>query len=306
MRIRKIFTIAGPVYYADKYFSTGHPDKNKELYEKANQLSTPIRLNIENIQFSAMFQGAKMLIVEGEYPDDNVLFQYMTDANIPEDTDLEDGINMIDEAAERVLEIVKYIFDFPPIEEYLKFAKPSMEVYQTNNWLACADRRRYKWVPAETMLCLDATSVKTLQGLLNDGIEPLHAMKFLSKAKREENLRDKCLLLATAAEQAIKEYFVRIGHPKNQWGNENIEGLYDNQLTIVSGASSPHLAGILENSRIRNKIVHRPAHDPKITAADSIRLTDEVERGILHLMKLQYPGNNILDDLYNKVDNSRP
>lgn len=305
MLVRKLFTIAGPVYYADSFPPTGDPDKTLQYFTDTNHTSAPITLTVEGIPFKVVFKGAKTIIAEGTFPDDAVFLKYLTDKTVAKDPALEERIKLIDEAADRVLEIVKYIFDFPPLKEYLKFAKATAEVFEGGTWITSVDRAEYSWVGSNAMFSLDKGTVATLQSLLKDGVEPLHAMKFLSKAKAEENLRDKCLLLATAAEQAIKEYFVRVGHPKKQWfKGKNIEDLYDTELTVVSGNPSPHLAGILENAGIRNKIVHRPGHDPEISGPDSIRLTDEVEKGILHLMKLLYSGNKILESLYNKVDNS--
>lgn len=304
MVVRRKYEIAGPIYYAHAGYPPGAPpDERLAYYHQTNHDSNPINFTIAGISFNVVFQGGKKLIVTGAFPDDPIFLQYLTDATVPKNQLFEDRLVLIDNAAKRVLEIIRYIFGFTRLKEYL-MVWSATEFDQTDNWAACVDRRQTIWVPDQMMLAMDRGTIDGLEELISDGVKPLHALKFLSKAKMEPNLHDRCIFLATAAEQAVKEFFERRGY--RAYRNDEFKMLYTKHLRINTGTASPYAGDIRLNARLRNTIVHEPASDPVISLADSIKYADAVEKGILHLMTLLYPHSAILALKLASVDNSKP
>lgn len=240
--IRRVFSIAGDVYYSNDFSlaKDKQPTNQKKILSSMDQYSPAVKVPIENTDVKVFFYSDKTVYGEIHLPDDEGLKAYLVDPALPLNANYEVILENIDSAVKKVLEIIKYLFDFEAMDEHPCMLKNTLLwTCEGEQWLECADRRKYEWRYADGFFSIDGGTIPTIERLVKEQVEPFYGLRFLHKAKQESNLRDKWIYAATAAEMAIKQFlFIKDPSLKKQWNDKPappVEELYGAYLKKYAG-----------------------------------------------------------------------
>ncbi len=164
-------------------------------------------------------------------------------------------------ATRAVLSQIKYFLEQVSVEDRLFSVKGERWSVDGVNWRT-VPRLLTATIQMTGTIRLDEESASALQGHLDDGVQPLLALKYLHRAWNENNQQFRWIDATIAAELAVKEFLIRI-EPKLEKlllevPSPPLDKLYGPILKHYAGGESPKLKQIREGMQVRNRILHRP------------------------------------------------
>tara|TARA_Y100000588_G_scaffold792_1_gene1072 strand:+ start:1640 stop:2542 length:903 start_codon:yes stop_codon:yes gene_type:complete len=203
----------------------------------------------------------------------------------------------------QILSMIKYHLNHSDIEEQLFSIKSEL-------W-GVSEQELYER-PIEVGVSFSSISTRPLnenigaliQSSVDNGVEPLLAMRHLHRAKSEFLPHHKWIDATIAAELAIKEVLSK-AQPELEplllhMPSPPLSKLYGEIMDKYLGEPSPYKNKINKGVEIRNKLVHR--HDsPSIDNQKANDYVADIERAIFHLLTLVYPDDQLIKQTYERA-----
>lgn len=309
MVIRRTYKIMGKLFFTKNYnlFRDKRPQNQMKILSAMEEYSLPINCRVDDKRIRVYFYSDQVLFAETNLPVELELLEYFIDSEVPKNIQNEKWLEALNKAAERVLSIVKYLFNFPELDEHLIQLDKTL-IYHENEWKNCVNREQYEWHYGEGFFGIDNQTIPTIQKLIDHQVKPFFALKFLHRAKNEISLRDKWLYTAIASELAIKEFlYTKDSSLKNKW-RENpptIKKIFGEIIAKYLKGPLTHSKLLIKNAEIRNEIVHRPFDRKGLTAINCYKYMDAVEQTIYFLMLEIFPNDVVIKERFDNVKNNR-
>jgi len=215
-------------------------------------------------------------------------------------TDLsEKAALLLTSIAKKVVSILKYLHGYHFIDENLISIRSQSWAFGDGIVLPLpsnihVDGRGYSYAPLEK-------SLAAINESRSEEITPLYGMRFLHRAKNDMRSNYMWIDATISAELCIKEALIRKNPDLEtlllEMPSPPLTKLYGSILEKYMGEKSPYLKYIGKGVEKRNMIIHRPISIaiPLSEAASYVQL---IECAILHLHKLLYPTNRLIDFQY--------
>ena len=199
---------------------------------------------------------------------------------------------------QRVLSHIKYHLVYTDISEQLFSIKSRRWKVEGQDW---------RPIPSSFSTVFEAISIprfdertcNNLQESLNEGFEPLLAMRHLHRAINESIPHHKWIDATIAAELAIKEVLIRAKPDLEslllEVPSPPLTKLYGSVLETYLGERSPYLGIIRKGVEVRNRLVHRPTSE-RVDAQEAVDYVDNIELVIFHLLSLLKPQNRLIQE----------
>lgn len=209
----------------------------------------------------------------------------------------------LEEASDKVLELIKYHLNHQKISEELTRGGKAKWSINGKTWKPLPQGVAAISLSIQRST-LDFTIIENIQKSLDDKIEPLTAMRHLHRAQKELLPHHKWIDATIAAELAVKEILIRT-NPKLETlllelPSPPLTKLYGKILEDYLGERSPFLSKIGKGVEVRNRLVHRP-NEERIDLKDAFNYVDTIEAAIFHLLTLAYPDDKLLYYTSNKL-----
>ncbi|MBC1983157.1 hypothetical protein [Listeria booriae] len=153
----------------------------------------------------------------------------------------------------------------------------------------------------ESYIAICSENKNHINKVMNEDWQPLKAFKFLRLAKNNTDLESKYLLLSTAAELGVKEFFITkkpmLRALFYEISSPPLHKLYGKLMNEYFEIEVPNKKIIQELSEIRNEIVHKVEVEKKISFHDCNEKIKEVQRILVFLQRNLIEDNVFLDNL---------
>ncbi|MFH1190273.1 MAG: hypothetical protein V1682_06235 [Candidatus Omnitrophota bacterium] len=208
--------------------------------------------------------------------------------------------SIMSQSVRKVLYNIKYWLRCDSLEERLFSEKTVYWSEDKNKW------RQFSYliditIDTDYVLPLEECTAKAVKGYIQDGIEPLAALKHFHRAKKELIARYKWIDATIAAELAIKEFFILLKPDLEPLLSEvpspPLYKLYGEILKTYTGQSSPYVSELSKGAERRNKLLHNPQEE-KVSDKDALQYIHDVENAIYHLLTLLYPKDEFIQARY--------
>lgn len=308
MILRKIYKIRGKVIYSHNYtlVKGKSPSSQLKILQSMEEFSKPVTVSIDDKLVTVFFYSEFKVYGEIDVPKTNEAVSYFTSHDIPLNNGFELYLSVLDRAVRKVLSVLKYLFNYEGIDEHLYHSHKTM-IRLEDKWIDCPDRNSYKWHYSNPFYCIDSQVMPTIQKLLDSDVESFYSLKFLHKAKNEENLRDKWIYTATCLELTLKEFLYKHDPRYKAEMNTspiNISSLLD-KVAIIVGKDFFNKEFLQKSTEIRNDIIHRPYDRLGLKYDNCIRYMDEVETLAFKLLDILAPNNFIIKERIASVNNNK-
>ena len=206
----------------------------------------------------------------------------------------------ISKATKKVLNLIKYCFNYPDLNDNL---------FSNKGIYWSIDKSKWKRIPEiicvtideHLLLSLNKKTSNSIQNYIENDFEPFFALRHLHRAKNENNPRHKWIDATIAAELAIKEFLIRLKPDIEtlllELPSPPIHKLYGPILEYYTNEKSPKVNELAKGAETRNKLVHRPK-DIHIDDEQANKYIHDVETAIYHLLTLLYPDDSIMKHFY--------
>lgn len=206
----------------------------------------------------------------------------------------------ISKATKKVLNLIKYCFNCPGLNENLFSPKGIYWSIDKSKWKRILERT-YATLDIQNFISLNEKTTKDIQNYIENDFEPFLALRHLHRAKKEGNPRHKWIDATIAAELAIKEFLI-IYKPDIETllleiPSPPLHKLYGPILEYYTNERSPKLKELAKGVEMRNKLIHRPK-DMHIGDEEANQYIHDVEIAIYHLLTLLYPDDSINKHFY--------
>lgn len=278
--------------------------------------SQPYLERCDSHDFSQTHASGRKVQLVLSYSDENVIAQ-MSDISIPEEVVSElrtlgkfDGSKLSEKAQETIdhplgeirrtvrnfLELIKYHLRHFELNEGLFSVKSEQWRTDTGEW---------REIPTSSFISyedfsnhpLNARTGSAIQTALDEGVQPLIAMRHLHRAKLESQPHHKWIDATIAAELAIKEVLCRALPNMElmliEMPSPSFSKMYGPLLKHYLGEESPFRKILISGQEKRNAFVHHHGA-PEIDAQDANDYVATVEKAIFHMLSLLYPDDELI------------
>lgn len=206
----------------------------------------------------------------------------------------------ISKATKKVLNLIKYCFNCPDLNDNLFSSKGIYWSIDKSKWKNIP-MRTYAIIDIQSFIPLNEKTSKSIQNYIEKDFEPFFALRHLHRAKEEGNPRHKWIDATIAAELAIKEFLIILKPDIEtlllEIPSPPLYKLYGSILEYYTNERSPKLKELAKGLEMRNKLIHRPK-DMHIDAERANKYIHDVEIAIYHLLTLLYPDDSIMKHFY--------
>lgn len=237
------------------------------------------------------------------------LQDYLNDRQmaLPEDAAVEAEIKNMYDTVQQLLKTVKFMYGLYRLDQQVKMKFNIFWSLDRNNWFPVAKRLKTSWMVATTEEILPDPLLNNFAIKLGKGWEPFLAFEHLHKAFADRyNTRFQWINGATAAEQGIKEFLVRL-KPElepllNELPSPPIPKLYKTILHAYTGTQSTYYRQLQDGADLRNKLVHKANHQAP-SYQDTLVYLHTVECALIELHLLLEPTDAFLQYLLTSAQN---
>lgn len=199
----------------------------------------------------------------------------------------------VQQAAKKVLHLIKYCFNQLRMEDSLMSVKGNFWSKDGTNWNRLHGRLSVA-VTAIGKISLNDDSCKWLQEYIDSDYQPFLALRHLHRARNDSNPRYIWIEATIAAELAIKEFLIR-QRPELETlllevPSPPIYKMYGAILEAYGGKTLPKKISkaLADGAKIRNRLLHRP-HDEPVDHQKALDYVSAVAGAIQHLLSILYP-----------------
>lgn len=209
------------------------------------------------------------------------------------DSELLEISSGVQQAAKKVLHLIKYCFNQLRMEDSLMSVKGNFWSKDGTDWNRLHGRLSVA-VAAISTISLNDDSCKWLQEYIDSDYQPFLALRHLHRARNDSNPRYMWIEATIAAELAIKEFLIRqrpeLGTLLLEVPSPPIYKMYGAILEAYGGKTLPKeiFKALSEGAEVRNRLLHRP-HDEPIDHQKALDYVSAVAGAIQHLQSILYP-----------------
>jgi hypothetical protein len=209
------------------------------------------------------------------------------------DSELSEINSGVQQAAKKVLHLIKYCFNQLRMEDSLMSIKGNFWSKDGTNFNRLHGRFSVAATTIRT-ISLNDDSCEWLQEYIDSDYQPFLALRHLHRARNDSNPRYMWIEATIAAELAIKEFLIR-QRPELETlllevPSPPIYKMYGAILEAYGGKPLPKKISnaLSDGAMIRNRLLHRP-HDERIDHQKALDYVNAVAEAIEHLLGILYP-----------------
>lgn len=241
------------------------------------------------------------------YVNDDALQAYLSDEGkqLPEDPLFEEGLQKMYTNVQELVQATKFLYGLYRLDAQTRMKADFFWSLDRQNWRPVPDRRKTKWIVAETECVLPDALLSNTAIMLGKGWKPFAAFDQLHKGFSDRyHPRFQWINGATAAEQGIKEFLVRL-KPElepllTELSSPSIPKLYKTILHAYTGNVSTYYKELDKGAQIRNLLVHR-TNEPAPEYNETLIYLHTVECALIELHLLLQPADPFLQYLYDSA-----
>jgi len=238
------------------------------------------------------------------FADDATLLAYLGDVAMmmPKDPLFEQELQNMYIKVQQLVQATKFLFGIHRLDEQTRMQATYFWSLDMRDWCPVPDRRKTKWLVAEEELQLPNALLNNISIMLKGGWKPFAAFDHLHKGFSDRNnTRFQWINGATAAEQGIKEFLVRL-KPElepllTELSSPSVAKLYKTILVAYTGKASTYYKEIDKGAHIRNLLVHRTS-EPAPGYGETIIYLQTIECALIELHLFLQPDDLFLQYLY--------